>query len=239
MNYPISEIFDSIQGEGVYTGTPMRFIRLAGCNVGQYEAGGLKTIGFKADFPILQSQPMKHSMCTSVVGESFVCDTDYHKSESLTLDQIFSGFKLRHVCITGGEPFLHDLEPLVKSANERGVMVHVETSGTLRIPDELFNPDKLKGIWYTCSPKRGYLRENNDWIDEWKVLVGPNFLINAGHQFLKEITEDVEDFPVYLQPINAINEADQQATQQVVDLLLNDFPQCRLSAQLHKYLRLR
>lgn len=33
MKYPVVEIFDSIQGEGLYTGAPANFIRLAGCNL--------------------------------------------------------------------------------------------------------------------------------------------------------------------------------------------------------------
>ena len=32
MTLRVLEIFDSIQGEGHWTGTPMTFVRLAGCN---------------------------------------------------------------------------------------------------------------------------------------------------------------------------------------------------------------
>ncbi|MBP8772950.1 MAG: 7-carboxy-7-deazaguanine synthase QueE, partial [Aeromonadaceae bacterium] len=34
MIYPINEIFQSIQGEGYFTGQPAIFIRLQGCDVG-------------------------------------------------------------------------------------------------------------------------------------------------------------------------------------------------------------
>jgi 7-carboxy-7-deazaguanine synthase len=34
MKYSISEEFHSLQGEGLYTGTPMKFVRLAYCDVG-------------------------------------------------------------------------------------------------------------------------------------------------------------------------------------------------------------
>ena len=34
MHYPINEIFQTIQGEGVLTGVPAIFVRLQGCPVG-------------------------------------------------------------------------------------------------------------------------------------------------------------------------------------------------------------
>jgi organic radical activating enzyme len=33
MNFPVLEMFHSIQGEGIFTGAPSIFIRVAGCNL--------------------------------------------------------------------------------------------------------------------------------------------------------------------------------------------------------------
>lgn len=33
LNFPITEIFDSLQGEGARVGTACRFVRFAGCNL--------------------------------------------------------------------------------------------------------------------------------------------------------------------------------------------------------------
>ncbi|MCF1438544.1 MAG: 7-carboxy-7-deazaguanine synthase QueE, partial [Shewanella sp.] len=34
MLYPVNEVFETIQGEGVFTGVPAIFVRLQGCSVG-------------------------------------------------------------------------------------------------------------------------------------------------------------------------------------------------------------
>ncbi|MCD4599664.1 7-carboxy-7-deazaguanine synthase QueE, partial [Proteus mirabilis] len=34
MQYPINEVFQTLQGEGVFTGVPALFVRLQGCPVG-------------------------------------------------------------------------------------------------------------------------------------------------------------------------------------------------------------
>ncbi len=35
MKYPLAERFKAPQGEGLFTGTPMAFVRLVGCSVGK------------------------------------------------------------------------------------------------------------------------------------------------------------------------------------------------------------
>ncbi len=77
----ISEIFYSIQGEGIYQGRPMIFIRTQGCNLAK-EYGG----------------------CVW-------CDTRYAQSytpgEERSIPAILSHlakYPSRRICLTGGEP---------------------------------------------------------------------------------------------------------------------------------------
>lgn len=237
--YPIAETFTSVQGEGVYTGTLMHFIRLAGCNVGQYvtpdASGGISVENIPAsmvhndDFILLRDR--HHSVCESAVGQRFLCDTNYHKCYDATAQELMEKAGLvEHVCITGGEPFLHDLSDLLEYAAQREV--HIETSGTKPIFP------MLEGLaWFTCSPKRGFLSENVPLINEWKFVVSNPADVRRVALFVEEHAIP-DTAPIYLQPVNWVNTINSDCIDMVL-AELEHYPTFRLSAQLHKYLGVR
>lgn len=101
MTYPLARqgVFWTVQGEGVMFGTPQVFVRLAGCDVG----------------------------CEQ-------CDTDYGVHERVELREIVrrvgaecNGAKW--VWLTGGEPTIHDIEPLVRELHRYGFLVALATAG--------------------------------------------------------------------------------------------------------------
>jgi 7-carboxy-7-deazaguanine synthase len=99
---PIHETFQqTIQGEGYWAGTPVDFIRLAGCPVGcpwcdtGYAEGG-------ADLP----------------------------RQARRLDELIAELQSPRVVISGGEPFIHrQLPELVEAVIASGRGVAIETSG--------------------------------------------------------------------------------------------------------------
>lgn len=238
-SYPIAEIFWSVQGEGVWTGTPMVFIRLAGCNVGRY-ASETKELPPAADGWTQEDlklyQEKRHALCTTFDGQSFLCDTNYHSAFRASVDELMEEVgRYKHICLTGGEPFLHDLRPLVHRAVDSGVMVHIETSGTLPMHDlmqDFF--DGATGPWITCSPKRGFQEKNYHYPREWKFPIATGQGVEAIEQFLRRN----DPRPVFLQPINFVNAVDGNSVNYVLPLLAQH-PTWRLSAQLHKYLEVR
>jgi len=109
----INEIFLSLQGEGVYTGTPTVFVRLQGCNL------------------------IPHcKWCDTVYSQ------DPNDGEDTPVDEVMSRVsKLapwykQWVCITGGEPLWQseDLEALVSKLKEGMYSVTVETNGSFSPP---------------------------------------------------------------------------------------------------------
>lgn len=99
----ITEIFRSLQGEGKNQGKPCLFIRLAGCNL---------------------------NCCW--------CDTPESRTggREMSLDSILEQVKLinpLYICITGGEPLLQpdELEHLLDSFHTRGILIDIETNGTI------------------------------------------------------------------------------------------------------------
>lgn len=225
VTYPIAETFYSLQGEGTWAGTPMFFVRLAGCNVGEYNTMEPSCVK-NGDFRLYQTNA--HSVCTSILGSRFLCDTDYHMSEKMTIEELHTLIEesgADHVCLTGGEPFLHDLEPFLEVISDIA-KIHIETSGTKPIFVE-YEP------WVTCSPKKGFLESNVDFINEWKILVDASTTAD-------EIDAFVEDSlcPVFLQPIGGIHTLDDVNTKHAIELVKAN-PQWRLSLQMHKYWGLR
>lgn len=236
IEYAVAETFHSIQGEGTYTGTQMFFIRLAGCNVGEYSSASSWLKLPDKDFTLLANK--EHSICTSVLGEKFLCDTNYHASERRSVKSLMDEVNEDHICITGGEPFLHDLEPLVEAAQKLPVMTHIETSGTKPMVINLTGSRgyvDARKLWITCSPKTGFLDDNIDIPDEWKFLVGPDFDVNAFKTFTLRIPSQV---PIYLQPINNVNTMNKENMEKCLKLV-KEMPGLRVSTQLHKWLGVR
>ncbi len=104
----VSEIFYSLQGEGMLTGTPTVFIRLAGC-------------------------PLRCRWCDTKYawdansGENMGVEQVAHKVQQRAC---------RFVVITGGEPMLSgELPELAAKLAQAGKHVTIETAGIAYIPD--------------------------------------------------------------------------------------------------------
>lgn len=220
LTLPIAELFHSYQGEGMYTGTPMLFVRLAGCNIGRHPETVTWEIGKDRDFPILKTGYPAY-ICHTYDGRPFYCDTDFHHGDPWTIEDILKECWEQHICITGGEPFLHKdkINAFVDNAIMAGIEVHIETSGTL---------DWDPGLaWITCSPKQNYLDSMIKRADEIKLLVDKDF-------DLFKVPDCINDHPrVYIQPVNDelfINLDNLKLCKEVFYAR----PNWRLSVQLHK-----
>lgn len=244
--YPIAERFVSPQGEGVWTGTIMAFIRLAGCTVGRkfpkerYEQvphcefkckGGDPDLGHGPDCKYAKSNPLPiyTEMCTLYDGRQFECDTDYRMKEKLTVRELVEWVPrdVEHVCITGGEPFMHNLIPLVGGfINQK--QVHVETSGTIPFSTAFPGwPIDRKHLWVTVSPKFNVLESMIERANEIKLLVDEKFTSAMVPE--KVFTHDT----VYIQPVNYEHAVNRDNLRRVTELQ-KLFPSWRVSLQLHK-----
>ncbi len=99
-----TEIFASVQGEGLRQGEPTIFVRLAGCN---------RRCGFcdtKKAWRGGREVPVDR-----ILAE---------------VDRLRGGFPAAWVCLTGGEPLAQDVRPLVRGLHEAGLKVQAETNGT-------------------------------------------------------------------------------------------------------------
>jgi 7-carboxy-7-deazaguanine synthase len=172
--YPVTEIFHSLQGEGLNVGRSAWFIRLGGCNL------DCKTVidgkEYKCD------EPLKH-------------DIRNWKNSTISqiCEQLITPSEL--IVITGGEPTLWDLDPLILALKEhtknwhgdfypiqdsdlflyelKSPLICLETNGTRPLPTE------VDFVCVSPKPEHHGLKENAKVLDsslqranEIKIVVG-------------------------------------------------------------------
>jgi 7-carboxy-7-deazaguanine synthase len=143
---------------------------------------------------------------------------------------LLTGFVCDHfegpkwILVTGGEPCLYNLQPLVNSLQERGYQVALETSGTEAIRGDF--------DWICVSPKVGMpggkvvLPEAIERADEIKMVVGRQDDITT----LEGLLGWSNGAEICLQPVSQ----SEKATQLCIDEVIKRG--WRLSLQMHKYI---
>ena len=194
---PVMEHFYTIQGEGFHQGKAAYFIRLAGCDVGCV-------------------------WCD--VKESW--DRNIHPEYSISeiVNWVKSSMKEGIVVITGGEPLMHDLNPLTKALKNEGYATHLETSGTQKLTGDI--------DWICLSPKKfkAPLEEAFEIADELKVIVYHKSDLEWALQ-LKSKTK--QSCKLYLQPEWSKSA---EITPSIVEFVKSN-PEWILSIQIHKYIQ--
>ena len=193
---PLMEEFYTIQGEGYYTGTAAYFVRIGGCDVGCHWC----------DVKESWNAELHPPTPTDSIVENAV-----KYSETIV--------------VTGGEPLMWDMTLLTQKLKEKGLKVHIETSGAYALSG---NWD-----WICLSPKKNKLPTQTvyDYANELKVI------IHNKHDFIfaEEQAEKVNKNAIlFLQPEWSKKE---EMTPLIVDYVMKN-PKWRVSLQTHKYLNI-
>lgn len=194
---PVVETFHSVQGEGTWTGVNAFFIRLGGCDVGC-------------------------TWCDSKV----TWNSKRHPIRSIAeLTEEAASVTPAIVVVTGGEPLMHDLNPLTSLLKQAGLRSHLETSGAY--------PFSGNFDWVTFSPKKFKPPHESVYahVQELKVVV-----VNAGDlQWAEQQATLVQAKALkYLQP-----EWNTLSSQNLVFEYVLKHPEWRISLQTHKFLKVR
>lgn len=194
---PVMEDFYTIQGEGAHTGKPAYFIRTAGCDVNCW-------------------------WCD--VQESW----DEAKHPKVSVGNIVRRAResgAPFAVITGGEPLLHNLDPLTLRLKQEGLKTHIETSGSSPLSGYL--------DWITLSPKRFKkpLEEIFPYVDELKVVVLTN-------KDLKWAEENAEKCPTSTRLLLQPEWERKESVKLIIDYV-KDHPRWGISLQTHKFMGVR
>lgn len=221
--YRVKEIFKTIQGEGVHSGTAAIFIRFVGCNMWS---------GYEKDRNAHAKRSKNHC--------ALWCDTDFTKegSQKLSAKEIVEIIKeinlatkepVKLIVVTGGEPMLQlsKNSSLIKLLRDEGYYSAIETNGTVSTKKMKDLPD-----WICCSPKVPEDKIKIERIDELK-LVFPYYRPEEYKSLLPRSKN------LFLQPCDEEKKEGVQSseitTMECAYFVMNN-PEWKISVQIHKML---
>lgn len=241
----ISEVFASIQGEGLYIGTMQLFIRLAGCNL-NCKRCELKE--FKKVQDYFNIKPWPGLRCIRLINP-------------ITPQKLFDTIEKRYnlkdfysISILGGEPLLQKdfLAEFLAILRSRKLPIFVETNGML--PNEFLALNDLVDYW--CID----LKISKSWGFNGKLRKGHEKILAAAKpsktyfRMLLDSNDDAEAilkqlkglstkrFNVVLQPFacapSHVNDWDTVTILEWIKLFKPYFKQVRWIPQVHKLLRI-
>lgn len=220
----VSEVFFSLQGEGVYAGEPQIFVRFHGCNM---------RCAF-CDTP--HDTPQEETSLKSVIDKIIALNKDK---------------KAGTVCVTGGEPLLHSsfLKILLSRLSGYGCKVHLDTNGTL--PDKLKEIIDLVDVVAmdiklpSSTRDKEFWKEHREFLETAKPKMAFVKMVITGETTEADIAKAVDliesidkNMPLILQPVSKVRDFDKTTEnafllkwQKAALMKLKDV---RIIPQLHK-----
>tara|TARA_Y100001956_G_C4106718_1_gene180345 strand:- start:598 stop:1248 length:651 start_codon:yes stop_codon:yes gene_type:complete len=213
-------MFETIQGEGVFTGVPSVFVRLQECPVGCAWCDTKQT---------WDATPQDETSFSKIMAKTEDSPTWCRSTaEGIVNEYLNQGYTAKHIVITGGEPCIYDLIPLTQAFESIGCQCQIETSGTSEVR-------ATEKTWVTVSPKVA-MKGKLPVLDS--ALVRANEIKHpvATQKDIDQLDELIERANVSDTAVIALQPISQKprATQLCIDVCVKR--NWRLSIQTHKYL---
>jgi 7-carboxy-7-deazaguanine synthase len=214
------EIYKSVQGESSFAGRPCIFVRLAGCN-------------------------LRCSWCDS----EYTFKGGYKQTEDEVVAEVEKLAPVRLVEFTGGEPLLQEREliPLMERLLRAGYELMIETSGERPLDHVPVEVHKIVDVKCPGSGEGGSFRMSNlEFLtkrDEVKFVISNCADYEFAREFIQQHALASRVGDVLLSPAFSKTPTLARSTENctldprdLVDWMLADGLDARLSLQIHKYI---
>ncbi len=183
----VTEVFYSLQGEGVLAGVPSAFIRLAGC-------------------------PLRCRWCDTSYAWDYAQGTEVSLDDTVTQVEQFS---CRHVVITGGEPLVGPdlavrpgLVDLTHRLRSLGMHITIETAGLLCVPDLACDLMSISLKLSNSTPLSAEVAAEHERLRA--DLAAARDLIQSYSYQLKLVIESRDDLAEVMEMLERLGEVDRE-----------------------------